>query len=347
MQRYTVTIVSPGTSSERPVLLVPFEPSALVTAFVDELYKRISRRGLNIAPNTHIATLHLDSETGALIDCEDILSDVVLDPKTESVFAVFTPKAATDGSQAPQVPALDGSDTTPSLSFRIVTPATAKDRSSCPIIRMPTSSTIRQLHEKIASKLGVPSQFDESPDNHECNCNLANILAGAPSQEDSFFVVHGKSVVERLHLDHMTETSLKAALRQRFGHDFEITKRSALVGAEMHPSLASIYKKNPVAAICSKKRHTPLHARVDIDDADQKRSSILDIHTSELPIHSSCFDVTLDDAGLTDLVVDGVVDIFPVSSALGASDCSIGPWHGDVPFNTTRVCISGPRHEAR
>jgi hypothetical protein len=63
MQRYTVTIVSPGTTGERPVLLVPFQPSALVTAFVDELYKRIARQGLAIAPNTHIATLHLDSET--------------------------------------------------------------------------------------------------------------------------------------------------------------------------------------------------------------------------------------------------------------------------------------------
>lgn len=89
MQRYTVTIVHPGNTGERPVLLVPFEPSAIVTAFIDELYKRVAKRGLPITPNTHIATLHLDGETGAIIDCEDVLSDVITDPKSEKVFAVF------------------------------------------------------------------------------------------------------------------------------------------------------------------------------------------------------------------------------------------------------------------
>ncbi len=37
MQRYTVIIVSPGTTGERPVLLIPFQPSALVTAFIEEM----------------------------------------------------------------------------------------------------------------------------------------------------------------------------------------------------------------------------------------------------------------------------------------------------------------------
>ena len=62
MQRYTVTVVAPGTTDARPVLLVPFQPDALVTAFIDELYRRIANQGLAITPNTHIATLHIDSE---------------------------------------------------------------------------------------------------------------------------------------------------------------------------------------------------------------------------------------------------------------------------------------------
>ena len=98
MQRYTVTIVSSGTSGERPVLLVPFQPSAIVTAFVEELYKRVAKRGFPIAPNTHIATLRLDSETGAIIDSEDALSDVVTDPRSEKVFAVFEKKANASGA---------------------------------------------------------------------------------------------------------------------------------------------------------------------------------------------------------------------------------------------------------
>lgn len=66
MQRYTVTVVDRGASGSRPTLAVPFEPSALVSAFIDELFRRIAKQGLKLSPNTHIATLHLDSETGKL-----------------------------------------------------------------------------------------------------------------------------------------------------------------------------------------------------------------------------------------------------------------------------------------
>ena len=69
MARYTVTIVSPGNSDNRPVLIVPFEPTAIVTTFIDELWRRVKRQGILLEPNTHIATLHLDSETGGIIDC--------------------------------------------------------------------------------------------------------------------------------------------------------------------------------------------------------------------------------------------------------------------------------------
>jgi hypothetical protein len=67
MQRYTVTVVAPGTTDARPVLLVPFRPDALVTTFIDELYRRIAKQGLAITPNTHIATLHIDSEVRKLM----------------------------------------------------------------------------------------------------------------------------------------------------------------------------------------------------------------------------------------------------------------------------------------
>lgn len=66
MQRYTVTVVDPGSPETRPILAVPFEPSALVSAFIEELFKRIAKQGLKLTPNSHIATLHLDNETGKL-----------------------------------------------------------------------------------------------------------------------------------------------------------------------------------------------------------------------------------------------------------------------------------------
>lgn len=98
--RYKVTIVTPGGG--RPVLLVPFQPDALVTAFIDELFKRIGRLNLDIKPDTHVATLHLDSETGALLDCEDLLSDVIGEGEREKLFMVL--KAETEQHRSESVP---------------------------------------------------------------------------------------------------------------------------------------------------------------------------------------------------------------------------------------------------
>lgn len=330
MQRYTVTIVSSGDSNERPVLLVPFQPSAIVTTFVDELFKRIARQGLAIAPNTHIATLHLDSETGGLIDFEDVLSDVVLDPKHDKLFAVFTqnksgPSASTHAQQVAGSFGEGPLQQSAGLAFRVVAAAHSKDLSSCPIVHLPPAATIRHLHDAVADQLQIPRTYDGDADMLECNCQLAKRLADGTVEEKSFFVVHGKSFVERLALDNPTETSLRAALRHRFGLDFENSKRVELTGAEYVPNLPTIYKKNPVAAICSKKRHTPAHARSEIEDADERRSLILDLHTSELPVHPGCMGTTLEAAGLIDLAVDGVVDIYCVQRrTTGRNPVNIG-----------------------
>ena len=329
MQRYTVTVITPGAAAQ-PVLLVPFQPSAIVTAFVDELYRRIARRGLAIAPNTHIATLHLDSETGAIIDCEDLLSDVVNDPKTEKLFAVFTEKAqagesSQKGHTAAQTATSEGLNQVPLLSVRVVTPSTAKNHDSCPTLQLPLTATIQQLHERVAEQLQIPPNFDIHADSFECNCRLANQLTNVASPPDQFLVVHGKSVVERLQLTNPTETAVREAMRQRLGQEYELNKRLALVGAEVHNSNPNIYKRLPVAAICSKQRHTPAHARVDIDETGHRKSKVLDLHTSELLIHPACMEATLQEAGLHTLAGNGIVDIFAVNrTTTGQNAAAIG-----------------------
>ena len=85
------------------MLVVPFQPDALVTAFIDELFKRIARLDLQLQPDTHIATLHLDSETGAILDCEDLLSDVVGEDKKDKLFMVVKKKDAARESNANEV----------------------------------------------------------------------------------------------------------------------------------------------------------------------------------------------------------------------------------------------------
>lgn len=291
------------------MLLVPFRPDALVTAFIDELYKRIAKQGLAITPNTHIATLHIDCETGALIDAEDLLSDVI-DPKTEKIFSVFDRK---DSPKATATAASHSDDAGPSIPVRVVTPSTANDREKCPIVRMPLAATIQQLHDKIAEQLQIPSNYDTHADTLECNCKWANVISAIPTPPKTVLVVSGKSNVESLPISTQTEAAVKAALRSRFGDDYEMTKRLALVGANVDINNRAVYKKVPIAAICSKQRHTPVHARVDIDESGHRRSKVLDLHTSEIPISSSCMNITLENAGLMGLIQDGIVEIFAVS----------------------------------
>lgn len=66
LKRYTITLVKPGTA-DRPTLLVPFEPSAIVISLIEELFRRIKKQGLAFDTGTHICTLTIDSEDGKLV----------------------------------------------------------------------------------------------------------------------------------------------------------------------------------------------------------------------------------------------------------------------------------------
>lgn len=141
MQRYTVHIIEPAKMTARPVLLVPFEPSALVARFLEELFVRLARQSIPLLVDTHVCTLHLDSESGAIIDGEDIVGHVML--PSDALFAVFSPAAV-----AKQPPGPVKGDV---LSVRVITAARAKtDKSALPILTIPVSSTVKELHERVS-----------------------------------------------------------------------------------------------------------------------------------------------------------------------------------------------------
>lgn len=198
------------------------------------------------------------------------------------------------------------------LSFRIVTPSTTKNRGSCPILKIPVSATVRQLHVSIANALKCTSQPQETVEAYECNCNLARDLALGGSDSNHVLVIRGKSIVEKLPLEASTVGSLQQALFSKFGQDLETRKRITYHGATQDQHDSRIYMQTPVVSLCSKQRHVPIHARVDLDGSDRIRPQVLDLHTSELPIHPACFDSSVDALGLSALAVDGVVDIFAV-----------------------------------
>lgn len=203
------------------------------------------------------------------------------------------------------------SDLQENLAFRIITPSTTKHRDACASLKVPVSTTIRQLHSYITDALGHTPGTPETVEACECNCTLAKEISSGPSDLKHFLVVHGKSIVEKLPLEIATVGCLQQALYARFGQDLETRKRIVYEGATQEPEDSRIYKKTPVVSICSKQRHVPFHARVDLDDS-RTRPQALDLHTSELPIHPACFGSTIEALGLSDLAMNGFVDIYAV-----------------------------------
>ncbi|KAG8158916.1 hypothetical protein KVR01_011359 [Diaporthe batatas] len=347
-QRYLVVIVPPQAEAAllspgaRPSILIPFNPEAIVSSFVVEIWKRLARHdgAIPLTAETHVVSLHLGGENGPAIDIEDRLVDIIADSQRQKIFAVFKNKKdiatviqatthvrnifSTVAAPEPisfanallvQVAPIltqPSDHDTDSLSFRIITPSTTKIRDSCPILTMPISATVRQLHLSIANTLGCTGQTQETVEGWECNCNLAKELALGYLDLTHFLVIRGKSIVEKFPLEVASVGSLQQALFSRFGQDIETRKRVTYHGATQDQDDSRTYTKIPVVAICSKQRHVPIHARVELDGSDRTRPQVLDLHTSELPIHPACFDSSVDMLGLSALAVNGVVDIFAV-----------------------------------
>ncbi|KAL2273825.1 hypothetical protein FJTKL_04078 [Diaporthe vaccinii] len=106
-QRYLVVIVRPASEvtyvspGRRASLLVPFSPEAIISTFIDELWRRLARHdgAIPLTAETHNVSLHLEHENGPVIDVEDLLSDVITDTQKEKIFAVFSRKR----NNAPQL----------------------------------------------------------------------------------------------------------------------------------------------------------------------------------------------------------------------------------------------------
>jgi hypothetical protein len=114
MQRYTVTIIN-DTGGGRPSILIPFQPSSLVTAFKDEIVKRAIKQNIPVTAKTHTLTLRLQSQTGPTIDPNDVLSDVVLGSRPSSRYShSATPQSETRPSRCKLVIPLQKNQLQPS-----------------------------------------------------------------------------------------------------------------------------------------------------------------------------------------------------------------------------------------
>lgn len=96
MERYIITIaIPPGASSIR--FLIPFPPTSSVSDLAAEVKKRASRSALLPDPSS-IIILHLGDAKGPILDGDDILKDVILDPKAESITVTHRGGSTSAGS---------------------------------------------------------------------------------------------------------------------------------------------------------------------------------------------------------------------------------------------------------
>lgn len=209
MERYTVTVRQEGSEQQHDVhLLIPFRPTAKVDSFITEIVTRSARQSCQIDLTTHHVTLHLDEPEGPILDVNDILSDVVLDPRSEKIFACFTRKTdrVQPGNTASSTrhPTGPGQDSTRVIPIRVLTPESAR---SCrnhggqpvpvPSLTVPASRTIQQLHDEIVKHLQITNLTAPfETDQQTCNCTFAKQIANNfPNKQtgtasNSIIVVH-------------------------------------------------------------------------------------------------------------------------------------------------------------
>jgi hypothetical protein len=98
MERYTVTVSPPGAESFR--LLIPFPPSSSVSALATEVKRRASRQD----PWSDSSEIFLrlgEGLGGPLLDGNDLLEDVILDPKAEAITATSRNTPPSTGAAPP------------------------------------------------------------------------------------------------------------------------------------------------------------------------------------------------------------------------------------------------------
>lgn len=228
------------------------------------------------------------------------------------------------------------------------------------------TSTLRELRFQVSNHLQIPILDIVSP-SQECNCSFARQIDERALRSESnpgnkslpnplrrFIVVHGQSRVQIFETEATDKISLVEVVRQELGEAVRSKEMNFIGGTTVPearqatyyplPELVKLtaycsekYSKLPVISICSTSRHGDSSGRGQGTDA----RSDLDLHTSEAPIQTSSLniDLTIDELGLVDYAVNGVLDIFVVERkiSLGQKEGESGK---DAIFTNESACVS-------
>ncbi|KAI1497609.1 hypothetical protein F5X99DRAFT_432867 [Biscogniauxia marginata] len=247
-----------------------------------------------------------------------------MSPQKDKISTVSSQKGDStlekDPAQCPDATAKIGHQGEVMISIRVTTSSSAVDHKPFPIFQIPKTATIKELHNRVSICQNIPGRLDEAFDIHECNCKLGNEFAARPLEPNQFWLIHGKSIIERIQLPSGTKTALVEALLDRFGTGLRDKKSIKIIdtnsdtieGLDNRSANDDCWQSIAAVVICSNQRHPDFRHRTNVDESELATTKVLDLYTSELPINPTCFGSTLEEAGLQELAVDGVLDIFTV-----------------------------------
>jgi len=340
-----VQVVAPdgGTLS----LLVALSPSQLCAALRDKIRSRLPGLRLGLTAPDADVTLHLDAADGPILDTEDLLSDVLTNDK-DVVYAVISGPIASAGSSTQIAPpafnhGAGQADAGKAVRVRVITPELARSQpnvNAIPLLpenAVTLKSTLKELHIHVKRHLGlvVDDGYMHAAElyNFKCNCNFARQIdshaaltehgLGGGNAFNTLIVVCGNSKVVCIPVTDPTRASLEHALELHLPTEAAANKSSFIGGIQVPQTGAPgnvHYLKLPVVALCAPQRHSRDRGK-QASDSSLRQWTVLDMHTSEMPIHVTAhnLDKTLAAIGLEDCMVNGVLNIYAVKRTTSES----------------------------
>ena len=197
-----------------------------------------------------------------------------------------------------------------------------------------TNCTLKQLEGLVQEHLGFPAEDSNCPA-LECNCSLARQIDGnavlnvnGSGDRDALhtvILVHSNNIVVAIPVNNITLSTIQQATKAYMEHtqNQDLTNKfinvvSGVEDTSRRTSGDKTYVKAPVMAICSKQCHSHRQDREriveDEEDRVAQRDLVVDVHTSECPLEITAHnaDITIEDAGLEDCAVNGVLNIYAV-----------------------------------
>ncbi|KIW95993.1 uncharacterized protein Z519_03059 [Cladophialophora bantiana CBS 173.52] len=161
----------------------------------------------------------------------------------------------------------------------------------------------------------IHSQCLNSGVEYECPSSCYTAKHCYTTSSAHVWVVSGNGHIEKLELASNNHPALMARLADRFGENFTHAKAVFFKGGLED---GDAYNRLPVVAVCATARHQP--NGVSSQSCRGAFRTRLDLHTIEGPINTHNLDLTLENAGLAEIAINGILTLYAVEWTYDANE---------------------------